>query len=331
MNIRINGDDARIELEEETNAGEVVAALVAWGAERGFHFFEAEYEGLLCHRPDDPRLSAISVDAPGTLNVILAPAVEFALRALQEVHDHLGKMKDALAAPGPLTDLHRSHLLDGQRTLLEAVEACDRALRLGRESEEVAARLRDLEIRLHRLSDEGDAGRAACARLIEETEPGLLRILQRTHFAHFRNLLPELKAADASAFALGDGLRMLVRTAALLPATAAAMQTGKDAEAMRNLADMTQAFELAALLFDRLILLLRIEDPAAGSLTDDVEPVFRAVHDVLERTEKALQARDISTFGDLVEYELGDLMPRLEGLLRDLAARFPAPDGTLRL
>ena len=325
MDVKINGDVAHIVFEEEKNAADVVKGLTAWGMERGFHFFEAEFRGKIYHAPDDPKLQSISIEESGTLHLILAPAVEFALRALEEVHEYIGRLQAALQSQSTFTSVERSHLLDGQRTLLEAVEACDRVLHLGRESTLVAERLRDLEIRLHRLDDEGEVGRVACRNLLQDLEPSLARLLQRTSFAHFRTLLKDITTSTASEFTMTEGLRLLVRLASLLPATAAAIQTGRDGEAMQNLQDLTQAFELTALLFDRLMTLHRIEDPQGVDLTEAVHRRFDQIRAILDRTEQALRDRDISTFGDLVEYELAEQIPPLEALLRELAARFPSP------
>lgn len=322
MKIYLDGELADVTLESEKNDREVVEALEAWVESQGFLISDLKINGKTVNLLDGA-LGSMPVADMERVDLSLMSPLQYGFMVLGELDAYLERWRIRLEKPEALDEAELQSGLEGVAWIRTTLERAVKPLHLTAEAAPVLAQVKELEIACYRLSGAGGGVGEFRTRMDEALavlSQGARTLFRRGYFQLLRQALSRMNLATARGLVLAEGDRLKTMITKLLPEAALELQKGRDTRAMPLVQAAAESLELLLTLLDRAFTLIQIEMGTGLRERENHKPLL----DHLTALEAAFTRQDVVALGDLLEYEIPEVLEPVWESLAKLPSALPA-------
>lgn len=319
MEIFINGTPLAVTLESERNGKEVISALETWAEDQGFFIHEARVNGVVVTL-DSSALEATPIDTIERLDLSLMSPREYSFMVLGELDAYIERWRQRLERPQGLSDEELKGGMEGVAWIRETLTRAVKPLNLTAEAAPVMGQIKELEIACYRMvNGGGDEFRKRMDNTLEILGRGARTLFRRGYFQLLRQSIGQMGPDTARSLVIEEGKRLKLMLHKLLPEAAAELQKGRDILAMPLVQAAAESLELLLSLLDRGFTLVQIESGHGLKERELQGPLLDRLRDL----EEAFTRKDAVTLGDLLEYEIPEVLLPIWESMDKLTAALP--------
>lgn len=319
MEIIVNGAPLAVTLESEKNGKEVIGALETWAEAQGFLIHEARVNGQVV-APGGSALENTSVEMIRRVELSLMSPLQYSFMVLGELDAYIERWRQRLEKPQELSGEELKGGMEGVAWIRETLTRAVKPLHLTAEAAPVMDQVKELEITCYRLvNGGGDEFRKRMGNSLEILGRGARTLFRRGYFQLLRQSIGQMGPGTARDLVLEEGKRLKLMLHQLLPEAAAELQKGRDILAMPLVQAAAESLELLLSLLDRGFTLVQIESGHGLKERELQGPLLERLRDL----EEAFTRKDAVTLGDLLEYEIPEVLSPIWESMDKLTAALP--------
>ncbi|HBE01835.1 MAG: hypothetical protein A2096_12025 [Spirochaetes bacterium GWF1_41_5] len=326
MNLFINGEKTSFTLQDEKNARQIADAIADWLRTRGRIIDYIIIDGREYSQPSSSELEKIFLQNIQNMDFYSLPFRQFALRCLTDVKNYMDKF--ILSCRSGNIKREFDNAAEGIRWAGKMISEALSALSIRPETIPagkipLAEQMKICEIAVHAARQAGAAAEPAdmeIKKISDSAAEIVLSLGKLLRNARLKAIEETFSLAETSGLeeALRQAVLPLEDAAEMLKEAAANLQKGHDLEAMQTLRDLAGA--LGGILHGahsaRKAYGLDFSMPDGG---DNIDETLQALTNILRELLSAMENSDYVLLGDLIEYELAVIIPRLKTIIVSIA------------
>lgn len=337
MEIQINNYPIQFEIEGEKNLSDVMNSLNSWAMERDLVLTEARINDsnyIIDQIPDLPlnSVSLINCFVQSRSDIVISSLYE-AIAYTDRIRNFMDKILDGDSPdPGEM-----EHLAPGVEWLIEITGKITDML--GIKTSDIRHRDHSAEeilVTLRRFATQTSAGNSDHAGLFKSHTPlfqnlkDIFKIILMSD--HMRDLtVRSIDSPDVLLHSLKDTKEGLQAQLANLENTAVAYQTGKDVQGSENIQNFIDFIYRYIRTCHQIVPVFGIELSAIIIEGTDMAEKNRSIQALLGEIVSVLEANDIISLSDILEYELKPNLENLDAYIVELLKKLGESDSAAAL
>jgi hypothetical protein len=314
MQIYVNDQIVETKLEKEKNLGEVYEAVSNWVESSGKYLVSCRLDGQEVNKES---LYDISIDDNTRLDFFVGEEYDMLQASLQELDNYVDKVGNTLFGRDSLTEREATDLSEGMTWISSVMQSTQSLLKLNFESIKPMGRGKSVREIVDYLKEnhthlETPDSIGGFLEHLRDFKLFLMDLITRTQILELSE--KELKALIREFFLSMNELKTDFRKVNEM------YQSGKDQSALDILTDSIS--KLNAILACLISLKNKPEQKELEEIQENGKSLGEATQSlksILEKIAQAYEESDIIYAGDLIEYELPEVLDELVPFLRKIS------------